>query len=53
MLQVSFLLMKSVLFVGGYPKDKTIFAFVHEDKSKVRYVRVFQYRELVGGSLLI
>ena len=48
-LQVSFVSMKFVLFVGGYPKDKTIFALVHEDASKVLYLGVFQYREPVGG----
>jgi hypothetical protein len=49
-LQVPFVPMKFVLFVDGDPKVKTIFALVHEDASKVRYVRVFQYREPVGGS---
>ncbi len=50
MLQVSFVPMKSVLFVGRYPTDKKIFALVHEDATKVRHVRVFQYGKPVGQS---
>jgi len=40
-----FIGMRAMLFVGGLPKDKTIFSLVNEDASKVRYCHVFQASE--------
>jgi hypothetical protein len=45
--------MKSLISIGGYPNDKTIFALVHEDEAKVRYCRVFQYREPVRDACVL
>lgn len=44
LLQETFISMKAVSFVGGHPRDKTVFAIVHEDKLKNKRVRLYQTR---------